>query len=53
LGRRATAKKKHIMKAVIIDIGKVYELFLFRFANVYVLSLMKVRELASVVCRIT
>jgi hypothetical protein len=42
----------YIMKDVIIDIGKVCEQCLFRFAKVYVLSLMKVCELGSVVYRI-
>jgi hypothetical protein len=40
------------MKVVIIDIGKVFKLCLFRFAKIYVLSLMKFRELGSVVYRI-
>lgn len=43
----------HIVKAVIIDIGKVCELCWFRFVKVYVLSLTNVRELGSVVYRIT
>lgn len=43
----------HIVKVVIIDIGKVCELSWFRFVKVYVLSLTNVCELGSVVYRIT